>query len=111
MQHLLLQISIALHILDLFILGGLDESLLGEHTFHFAVGFVDREETGMKSKPRGCDCVVERVVGRIGTPLQVGMKQTRVNRGMIGSGWKGMGVRCDGIANCVLFHSCLFHCV
>ena len=111
MQHVLLQISIALHILDLFILGGLDESLLGEHTFHFAVGFVDREEIGMKSKPRGYDCVVERVVGRIGTPLQVGVKQTRVNRGMIGSDWKGMGVRCDGIANCVLFHSCLFHCV
>lgn len=77
MQHLLLQISIALHILDLFILGGLDESLLGEHTFHFAVGFVDREEIGMKSKPRGCDCVVERVVGRIGTPFQVGGKTNR----------------------------------
>ena len=111
MQHLLLQISIALHILDLFILGGLDESLLGEHTFHFAVGFVDREEIGMKSKPRGCDCVVERVVGRIGTPLQVGVKQTGVNGGTIGREWKRMGVRCDGIVNCALFHSCLFLCV
>ena len=77
MQHLLLQISIALHILDLFILGGLDESLLGEHTFHFAVRFVDREEIGMKSKPRGCDCVAEREVGRMGTPYQVGGKTNR----------------------------------
>ena len=84
MQHVLLQISIALHILDLFILGGLDESLLGEHTFHFAVGFVDREEIGMKSKPRGCDCVVERVAGRMGIPYQVGVKQTGAKRELSG---------------------------
>ena len=65
----------------------------------------------MKSKPRGCDCVVERVAGRMGTPLQVGVKQTRVNGGMRGREWKRMGVRCDGIVNCAFFHSCLFLCV
>lgn len=31
----------------------------------------------MKSKPRGYDCVVERVAGRMGTPYQVGGKTNR----------------------------------
>ena len=54
---------------------------------------------------------MERVAGRMGTPLRVGVKQTGVNRGMRGREWKGMGVRCDGIVNCAFFHSCLFLCV
>lgn len=38
----------------------------------------------MKSKPRGCDCVVERVEERMGTPYQVGVKQTGEKRKLSG---------------------------
>lgn len=73
MHYLLLQISITLHIFNLFILRGLNESLLGEHTFHFAVGFVDREEFRMKSKSRGSNCVWGGWREEMGTPSDLMM--------------------------------------